>query len=76
MNKYEKLAVFLVRLLVVWLALLAIQSLVDGIIVISTNSVKARWAVLIRPALLSLAAFGLHSATRNIASYLGRDLGE
>lgn len=76
MNKYEKLGVFLVRLLVVWLVLLAIQSLVDGIIVISTNAAKGRWAVLIRPALLSIAAFGLHSATRNIASYLGRDLGE
>jgi hypothetical protein len=76
MNKYEKLGVFLVRLLVVWLLLLAIQSLVDGMIVIATNSAKARWAVLIRPVLLTAAACGLHSATRHIGGYLGRDLGE
>lgn len=77
MNKFEKLGLFLARLLVVWLMLMAIKELVDFLIVqIPLGARPFRWALLIDPVLLTVAAFALDARSRDIARYLGKDLGD
>ena len=77
MTKYEKLGLFLLRLLVVWRVLMAIKEFVDFLLVqIPLGWRPFRWGMLIQPGLLALAACALESRSRDIARYLGKDLGD
>ena len=79
MNKYEKLATFLVRLtfvaLMAWSALRLVMFLLVAVMSKGFTHGGA-WPLLFQSVLPALVALVLHFATPQIVSYLGKNLGD
>ena len=79
MNKYEKLATFLVRLACVALIALSAFRLVMFLFLAVMSKGFAHgnaWPLLFQSVLPALVAVVLHFATPQIVSYLGKNLGD